>query len=337
MRQFLRYLTLLFVMIAFSWTTLPRWLNLEFPRQPGPEFDKQARKTYTTLLEEERSDIILLGDSTLMDGVDPELLTELTRKKVSSFHIPGSSSALWYIILKNNIIVAEHHPQAVAIIFRDTMLTAPGYRVHGAYFSILDEFATPQEPVLLEKSYLNLMNPLEIWSEKYFPLYSARDLIRKKIDSSIRYTASGWVNCDIRCTDDSMYNVFTSADLETGQLRNAVATAESYLYTPSQLDFDKQVEKSYLPEIIRLAREQDIQLILVRLKNQTTGNKETFAIKKYMADLSDYLRARNVIFLDYGQDSRLSSEYFGDTLHLNRVGKAVFTHILADNLNEVLK
>ena len=338
-RTFLRYILLLATMIAITWVAIPRWLHLDFPSHPGPEFDRRARKSYATRLVDEQSDIAMLGDSTLMDGVDPDLLTELTGKKVSSFHIPGSSSALWYVIIKNNIVVAEHRPQAVVVIFRDTMLTAPGYRVHGGYFVKLDEFATTQEPVLLERAYLNEMSQLEIWSEGYFPLYSARDDIRKIIDSRIRYSLAGWLDCDIKCTDDSMYAVFTSADLEPGQLRNAVAAAEQYLYTPAQLDFKRQVDKSFLPEMIRLTKERGIQLIVVRIKNQMagTGNSETPAIRRYIADLSDYLDEQGVTFLDYGRDPRLGNEYFKDVLHLNPEGEIVFTEILAEQLNEVLK
>lgn len=339
MRIFLRYIFFLAFLISITWLAIPRWFDLEFPRQPGPEFDKRARKSYITLLDEGKPDVVMLGDSTLMDGVDPDLLSELTAKKVESFHAPGSASAFWYIILKNNIVVAEHHPQAVVIVFRDTMLTAPGYRVHGGYFVKLDEFARPQEPVLLERAFLNQMNPVEIWAEKYFPLYSARDRVRQKVDSRIRYTVPSWLNCDVSCTDGSMYRVFISADLEPGQLRNAVATAESYLYTPTQLNFHRQVDQSFLPEMIRLARERGIQLVLVRMKNETTGigSRETASVRKYVADLSAYLAEQDVIFLDYGRDPRLTKEYFKDVLHLNPQGEVVFTHILAEGLNEVLK
>lgn len=339
MRNFLRYLLFLTIMIAISWMTIPGWLDLEFPRQPGPHFDRRARKTYITLMEEERSDIVLLGDSTLMDGVDPDLLTELLGKKASSFHIPGSSSAMWYIQLKNNIVVAAHRPQVVVVVFRDTMLTAPGYRVHGGYFVKLDEYAKQEEPILLERAYLNLMSPLAIWGETNFPLYSARDMLRKKVDSRIRYTVPGWLACDVSCTDDSMYNVFISADLEPGQLRNAVASAENYLYSPQQLDFTRQVDRSFLPEMIRLTREQGIQLVLVRLKSQLTGsdNEETSAIRKYVNNLADYLREQGVIFLDYGRDPRLTRKYFKDEIHLSPDGEVVFTNILANGLNNILK
>jgi hypothetical protein len=339
MRAFLRYLAFLVILIAISWVVIPIRLNLAFPRQPGPNFNKRARTFYITILNKTKPDIVLLGDSTLLDGVDPDLLSQLMGKKAASFDVPGSASAFWYILLKNSIVPAKHHPEAVVVIFRSTMLTAPGYRVHGGYFERLYEFAGPQESVLLERAYLNQMSPLAFWAEKYFPLYSAREKIRRKIDAAIRYTTPSWLRCDVECTDKSMYAVFTSADLEPGQLRNAVATAESYLSTPAQLDFSSQVEKSFLPEMIRLTKEQGIQLIVVRLKNKMTGidNSETAAGQKYISDLSTYLDQQGVIFLDYGVEPRLTREYFRDDLHLNPKGEVVFTHILAEGLIKVLK
>ena len=339
MLSFLRYLILLSIMLVVTWLVVPRRFDIEFPRQPGPDFDRQMRKTYIDILDENKTDIVLIGDSTLRLATDPDLLAELTEKRVENIDFPGSASAFWYLVIKNNLVLAEHRPEAIVIVFRDTMLTAPGYRVHGAYFAKLAEFAAPEEPVLLEKAYLNQMGMVAKWSEKYFPLYSAREDIQKEIDSQIRYTLPKWLNCDQFCTDRSMYAIFTASDLEPGQLRTAIATAEGYLYTPSQLNFKRQVDKSFLPDMIRLTKERGIPLIAVRLKTQSigAGNLETSEIRQYVGELSDYLNAQGVIFLDYGQDPRLDSEHFRDSIHLNPKGEELFTQILAEDLNEVLK
>jgi len=327
------------VTISVTWIKVPQRYQIKFPRNPGPEFDPQVRNFYRDRVDTDQPEIVLLGDSTLQKAVDPDLLSRLTGRRISKFDVPGSASAFWYLVIKNDIIHAKHPPGAVAIIFRDTILTAPGYRVHGRYFIQLDEFAAKQEPTLLDRSYLNLMNPLEKWLEQYFPLYGASGQIRQEIDGWIRYSLPRWLNCDRACTDYSIYQALTSGDLEPGQLQSAVAAAEQYLYTPSQLNFKRQLDRSYLPEIIRLTQEKRIQLILVRLKNETAGrgNTETSAVRRYMDDLAAYLRAQDVPLLDYGTDLRLKSEFFRDTLHLNTEGENVFTQILAEGLNGVLK
>jgi len=339
MRPFHRYLLLLLSIIAVSWLIIPRWLGIQFPRPAGPHFDERVRKKYITLLNKNQPDIVMLGDSTLLEGVNPDLLSELTGEKVSNFSALGSASAYWYIVLKNNIVIAEHPPKTVIVVFRDTMLTAPGFRVYGGFLDNLDEFAGDHETVLLEKAYLNEMSRVDIWLDEHIPLYSAREDIRGRIDSRIRYLVPGWLSCDRKCTDNATFNIFTSAELEPGQLQSRVTTVEQYLYTPSQLDFQRNVEKSFLPEIIRLTQEHGIQLIVVRLKPNTirTVRLDSQAVRQYVEDLSEYLEENNVIFLDYGRDPRIASGYYRDNLHLNSEGKVVFTQILADGLNEVLK
>lgn len=336
MRSLLRYLLLLFIIVAVIWGKVSNSYALEFPRTPGPRFDRQVRKLYINRLEAERPEMVMLGDSTLLDGVDPDKLSELLGIEVSSFDVPGSASAYWYLVLKNNIVETETKPRYVMILFRDTILTAPGYRVHGSYFVLLDEFARRNEPLLLERAYLNLMNPVERFAEGHFPLYAARVQIRQDADARIRYSLTSWLGCDKQCNDDSMVEVFTSANLEPGQLQNAIAAAEEYLYTDRQLDFERQIGQSFLPEMIRLTKENNIQLVLVRLKNRTTGERESASIKEYMADLSMYLAEQDVIFLDFGRDPRLVSSYYADSLHLTREGEALFTEMLAQGLKNVL-
>ncbi len=339
MKPFLRYLLLTLLLLVVTGRTIPRRYQIEFPRQPGPKFDSRVRNLYIDKLNAEKPDIVLLGDSMVSVGVDSVQLSELTGMTASNFDVPGSSSALWYLILKNNIVVAEHLPRAVVIVFRDTVLTAPGYRVHGSYFIQLDEFAYRKEKVLLERAYLNLMNPLEYGAEKYLPLYGARVDIRLEVDAFVRYALPARLGCDVKCIDGGFYRLFAGANLEPGQLQAAIASADQYLYDPSRLDFKSQASDSFLPEMIRLARESGIQLILVRLKSQraASDNAERLALKGYIGDLSDYLAQSNAPFLDYGEDPRLKPEHYIDSVHLNAEGRAKFTQILADGLIEALK
>ena len=339
MRLFLRYLSLLFLFTLIAWVKIPQRYDVTFPREPGPEFNDRVRNIFTQKINTDQPDIVLLGDSTLQTGVDPALLSERTGLKTSRFDVQGSASAYWYLALKNNIANAKHPPQILVIVFRDTILTAPGYRVHGGYFVQLDELAGRDEPLLLDRSYLQFMSPLEIWSERYFPVYGARGYVRQETDSMIRYALPSWLNCDKDCVNEDLYQVFTSADMEPGQLQNAVAVAESYLYTSSRLNFDSQIGGSYLPEMIRLARENRIRLILVRLKNRTLGDgsHSSASLQKYLNRLSEYLSVQQIPYLDYGADPRLKNEHFTDSLHLNAEGKKVFTEVLADGLNGLLK
>lgn len=339
MKAIIRYASVTALLMILGWIVIPQRYDIQFPRKAGPEFDPKVRFLLRDRINTEHPDIVLLGDSTLSDGVDADRLAVLTGKKIVKFDVHGSASAFWFLLLKNNIVIAEAPPPAVVIVFHDTMMTAPGYRVHGSYFVQLDEFAKKEEPVLLEKSYLNLMNPLEKAADEYVPIYGARVQIRQAIDRRIRYTIPGWFGCDVNCTDASLYDIFTAANFEQGQLQNAIAAAEDYLFTSSQLNFKRQVDQSYIPEMIRLSKENSIPLVLVRLKSQGIGRSdaETAAIKFYMNDMAEYLQDNDVLFLDYGTDPRLKNEYYKDNLHLDPNGQQIFTQILAEGLSEIVE
>jgi hypothetical protein len=88
--------------------------------------------------------------------------------------------------------------------------------------------------------------------------------------------------------------------------------------------------------MIRLTEENNIQLILVRLKTLIPDPQDAKAIERYIGELSQYLNSQNVLFLDYGNDPRLISSYYADSLHLTREGEALFTEMLAEELKKEL-
>lgn len=308
--------------------------GIGFPRDPGPALDNKVRGNYMEAIDENHPQIVLLGDSTLGASLDAEKLAEGTDRSVYSISIPGSASALWYLILKNNIAEASHKPGYLVVVFRDTILTAPGYRVQGSYFDLLDEYADHNEPLVMQNSFVGLMNPLEIVAEKYLPLYVVRADIRKSIDMRIRYLTPALFGCDKNCTDLALGEIFAGADLEPGALVDAVGAAESYLYTADQLDFDAQLVHSYLPEMVRIANENNIKLIFVRVKVNTHASDPK--LDAYISSLTDYLNDNQAFILDYGEDQRLTRDLFLDSIHLNPSGQIVFTQMVADGLNKMI-
>lgn len=333
MRFLLKFGLLLALILLITSVSLLYRDDISFPRDPGPVLDNKVRENYLDYIEENHPQIVLLGDSTLGASLDAEVLARQIDRSMYSISIPGSASALWYLITKNNIAEADYKPEYLVVLFRDTILTAPGYRVHGSYFDLLDEYADHNEPLLMQNSYVGLMNPLEVMVERYFPLYVARADIRKNIDTHVRYFTPWLFGCDEKCTDQAFSEIFAGADLEPGALVDAIGVAESYLYTPDQLDFDAQLGRSYLPEIIRIANENNIKLVFVRVKVNTHAFDPK--LDAYISSLTDYLRANDAVLLDYGEDERLTRDLFLDTIHLNPKGQVVFTQMVADGLNEI--
>lgn len=339
MRALRNYLITTILLLSLLSIYIPIHYDMSYPMDVGPQFDERIRPLYIRILNEQRPEVFLIGDSMLGDAVEKNAIENLHNKKVHMSSLPGTASTIWYSIIKNNIVIAKHKPEYLVVFFRDSMMTVPGYRVTGRYLELVDEFASPDDKLLIERAYINQMTPLDRFINAYMPLYGARWIIREGIDSQIRYALGNHVlDCDQTCMDYAMEFVFVEGNLDLIFLSEAINTADSYLYKEDVLDFENQINKSFLPEIIRLCKENNIQLIFVRmpiLRFEDTGTNPP-ELDNYIQGLSAYLEENDIPFLDFDQ-KKLQAEYFRDTLHLNEHGKELFTQELIQALDSIFK
>jgi DltD protein len=339
MKSFRTYVITAALLLGLLLIYIPIRYNTPYPKDIGPKFDSHIRMSYIALLDEEQPDVLFLGDSMPGTGVDEKFVAEQLGKKVLMVSLPGTASTIWYLIIKNNIVHASHKPKYLVIFFRESMMTVPGYRVTGRYFALVDEFASPKDTLLIERAYFNQMTPLERFMEAYVPLYGSRWTIRESLDYYIRYSLGGvLLNCKPVCMDQGMEVVFKQNNLDLTFLSDAINAADDYLYTRDALNFQEQIGKSFLPEIMRLCKENNIQLILVRmpiLRFYDVGTQPS-ELDRYIQDMSIYLEENDVPFLDLDRKD-MQVELFSDTLHLNDQGKVVFTRELTKALKGVIK
>ena len=340
MKAFARFLLVLVVVTIACSAILLMPTEAAYPAPLGPKFDDHIRRNHLASITDLQPDIVMLGDSMLEVGVDGVRVAEELGRKIYDAALTGSASTLWYLILKNNIVDAPLPPKYLIIFFRDSLLTVPGFRVQGRYFEQIDEYATPKDRLLIERAYLNLMSPLEVWAERYFPPYSFRWQIRQPADELIRHLLPRKIlGCSNQCADLAMMIVFGDDNVDPIFLSNAIDAADEYLYRSESLDFDRQVERSFLPEFIGLTRQHNIQLILVQMKTQkfSSCSPEFAGLLRYRADLEQYLGQQDVIYLDFSSDPRLKGEYFNDSLHFTQEGRDAFTGLLIEALGPYIQ
>lgn len=339
MNSFRRYALIVCILLVLSSIYLPGKLGVTYPKTLGPTLTTRFHEQYKLDLINSKADIALVGDSILRYGVDPNKLAELTGRNVYKLDIPGSASAAWYLAIKNVIAAVPQKPHYLVITFRDSILTVPGYRVNGKYFDLVSQLATPKDAFFLQRAFIQEMSPPEQLADQYLPLYGSRLALRERIDNATRYTVPGLLGCDPDCNEKANVAVFGGDNLDPNLLVDAVASAESYLYTPDRLDFSKQVDRSFLPEMIRIANKNNIQLILVRTKHLDDPNvaSESAALKAYIQSLKAYAAENKVIVLDFSHDDRMTRDLYFDDYHTNRAGMVVFTQLLAEALLPILK
>jgi len=177
------------------------------------------------------------------------------------------------------------------------------------------------------------MSPVEKLAEAYFPPYRARwDLRAILVSRVINFPTRILLNCTQDCSEAAMGDVFGNQNFEPDQLNEAINSAENFLYTDENLDFGSQIDRSFLPEIVRICKEKDIKLILVRTKilRFSTEKPEPSALVAYMNDLNAYARKNDILLVDFAHDDRLDTASFKDTHHLNQDGKKIFTGMLIE-------
>ncbi|MBE0684218.1 MAG: hypothetical protein IH589_20120 [Anaerolineales bacterium] len=332
---FTRYLLFLCGFLLAGGFYLPFHYNIPFPAPLAAEFEPGIKTETIKGINENRADLVLIGDSVLKEGVDDEELSSLLGVNSYAIPVPGSGTAAWYLVLKNVILKAEHRPKYVAIFFRNTMLTVPQYRTTGKYFPLLDDYATDDEPLLVELAFTSQMNPIEKFSKQYIPWYSARLEIREDLDNLLRYRpASLLIGCNRECTDNAVGSIF-GREVDSAALNQMMEDAAETLYAPEEMNFQKQVDESFLPYMIQLAQENDINLIFVRTK---ILGLEPLELTDYAGSLDSYLLQQEHVFLvDFSRDPRITNEFQIDSLHMNEFGRREFTKILANELQSILE
>ena len=338
MKNFLRYFSLLLIAVVLLCFAAVRYGKIPFPGPIGPRFDADISMTQRDAITAQKPQIILLGDSMVEENVDTPALSEKLGQSVYTISYPGSASALWYLSIKNNIVLSPNKPPVLVIMFRDTVLTAPAYRADGKFTSAIDTLAGANEPLLTQLAYVNNMNPLEKFAKRFFPLYEFGLRVRDRVDFYVRFLLPRpLLRCGNRCVDGAVLNIFNFRNMIPPAANDPVAQSESVLYTDAALDFYGQLDRSFLPEIIRLCKENGIQLVLVRGKTITFSDIPAPAgLSRYMRNLREYLAQSGVLFVDLEADSRLNVGDYIDRFHVHPEARGIYTQMLADGLKSVL-
>jgi hypothetical protein len=340
MHEFRRYLICLLILFIISWFILPGIFEVAYPKTLGPRLDDRVRTHFQAEIVREEPEVVLLGDSTLEVGVVAQELSSLIDKSVYKIGFEGSGSAVWYLIVKNNLYTSSYKPKYLILFFRDTMLTTPDFRVAGKYLVFVDELADAEDELLILLAYLNQMSWVERAAEGYIPLYGERFGLRSALENSFKYGLAGSLLGDnSEEINHALEFTFNTANLDPEIINTAFTNSENYLFAEENLDFESKVNQSFLPEMIRLCEEAGIRLIFVRVKTlfYPPEDEGSLAFHDYHESLENYLASHGIPLIDFSRDERVSPEWFVDVVHFGEEGRMAFTRLLAEELKEVLK
>ncbi len=303
------------------------------------------RPQYFRRMKKEVPRIVIIGNSVPDSSIDEDVVNEMLQIPTMKLANAGTASAAWYLLFKNLVTQVRRKPEVVVFCFREVYLTEPTYRTGGKnYRRNLDSLSLLEEPVLERLAYAADLNPLEHYLSTEWPLYKHRVALRDSTETMVtEKVAARLLGLEKKKIDKTMDRVFADRHMDQELLNVAQAEAEVGLSLDDHFDFDRQLDKSFLPHIVRMAEESGIRLIMVRLRTRRdadvdagTAEPEEYGdvlLPSYLAKFEAYLEQHDIPLVDFSADKRITPEFYSSDDHFNwEVGRAAFTPMFVDSL-----
>ncbi len=270
-----------------------------------------------------RGGIITIGDS-MAGRIERDRLAEISGMPVAPLLQNATGSAYWYLLFKNWVVASGAKPNWVVIFFRDTNLTDPMFRLGGPYRDVLDEVARDQEPELNRVVAQHTNGP-------WFRVHQAVDRVSGagRARDWLPAAVSAWpARVAVGPVGREQFQDAVNTAFGLDRLR-PIAQADLAAADDRAADFAANVDRSLLPEYLRLAREHGLRLCFVRVMRRPEalgqGPRQSRALRLYMTQLRDYIEAGGATLLDDNDDPGFAQIAYGDGDHIARDATIPYT------------
>ena len=303
-------------------------------------YDPGVYNFFSDRINTEKPETVFVGNSMVAANLNEELFTERTGSPSIKVAVAGTSSAVWYLMIKNQVLIADHKPKHIVVFFRNTYITDPKFRTTGEDIKYMDDYATADEPLLQELTYDNRFVERGMLASLFVSLHTNRERLKRRFINTVKYPPAQWImGTDRDETDAAVDSAFAWSNMDPDMLTAAQIDEETETDLAA-FDFQSRVEKSYLPAMIQLAKDNDVTLSFVRIKRRKVarGIAEPPRLKRYIADLEQYLDENEVNFFDYTYEPSITFDLYDVGDHLKYPeGANVMTELLAEDMMNVLK
>jgi hypothetical protein len=290
--------------------------TIETPR-PREPFDEAA----AAALREAQPEFVVIGDSMAGSRIDPHYLSRVTGASVAGLFVNGTPVAYWYLQLKN-LVAANSltHMRGAIFFFRDDQLTSQ-VQVNGP---ILDHVARDQEPDLDRILAAHRLGPL---SSVHRAARSIYQFDRTRVWLEERLTHAPATLVAGRRDQEALIAAVNTQIFALGRLR-PFAAADLAEAQDASLDFDEQVGRSLLPEILKVADRAGIRLAFIRVQRRPRPDgppDQTAAVARYLESLQAYLEQHGAYYHDDRGDPDQPLSVYQDGDHVRPDARHAYT------------
>ncbi len=286
-------------------------------------------------------DYVGIGNSMLFTrlGRTQRQVEELNELTGHSFYFVlkgGSTSAMWYLTLKNIVAASGIHPKMVFFFFRDTELTSPLANTNGkheAYLNSLRGLTEPEVDLLLlpptrDGLVSGTVDHMSKWLSGPEGLYdfSLRPgKVQRRLTNLALKMGGG------RLLKDGDRRVLTERfgverlrpDVPAEMVSQITGNDEAFdPYMSLSNNYYGDVEAgSFLPPIMEVAREHGIKLLFFRVKKRPeaeggTVTAEPEPMRGYVHHLQQWIEERGGLFYDETYDPAIRLDAYNDGDHI---------------------
>lgn len=310
-----------------------------YPVEKAESFDEYIRTDYRDRINKEGPSIVAIGDSAIRE-LDQDVFSQILGEKTMLFSAPGTGSAYWYLFMRHQILAADEQPKAILFFFRSVTLTTPDYLVTGSYYTRLEEIAAPEDTDVYEIAIGHTKSPFLKIPEKYIPLFAYRSEIYQSIVTEVRNWLPGLLlSCDDTCVDTAFDQVFDDYQINAFLWEELVRSLDASLDNEVHFDFNANVDSSFLPLIMKDARNAGIIPVFIRTKyrSQAQGEQDSPELEAYLDDLTSYIHQNGGLFIDLADVDKLTADMYRDDIHLNLDDAPEASEIIARNIRKHLR
>lgn len=309
---------------------------LAFGPAPRRAFDEKPLR----VLKKERPECVLLGDSMLETRIDQETMSRVSGRKCLVLAKPGSSSATWYLMLKNLIAVQSTPPQTVIVFYRNRQLTLPAHRAEGDYRKSMEPFMSASEPVL--ESLINqgkvVADPLERAVQAVYPTERRREQAQEKVQAwALDLVAS---SREYEVIHNDAKKLFSPKNLRGGTAVDEQKEGGLGSLDPDDHIFAEKVEASFLPRMLEIAREKKIQLLFFEVKRRPNPDgspgEESATGDEYDAALHAYLEKAGARYFDETRETDITLDFYGSGDHVATAMMPRYTELFWQKIGKLV-
>jgi hypothetical protein len=273
---------------------------------------------------------VLIGDSTLGSRIDPRHLTRTVHQQAWWVMQPGTGSAYWYLAFKNVVLGAGLTPKVVFFFFRDFNLTDVLFRLDEQFRWSVDTVAGPLEPELDRAIAHRLDGPWYVVPRALDEAYAFRP-VRAAAETLVRaWPPRALAGSAGAVAVQEHLNATFALDKLRPALAADIASGEDELG-----DFSRMLPRSILPDLIALGRARGIRLCFVRVQRRPRADgppAQSPVLRKYVADLREYLEANGAVFHDDTGDPDYTIDWYTDGDHTAGRLRTRYTELFAQKL-----